>query len=244
MAKAITSDGCWAEPLGGCGGGISREHLVSKCVFPDQSIFVKGLDWCLDEPKEVRIETLTAKILCKDHNSALSELDSEAGRAFDTIRDFARTKMNREMMPYINWASKQLAVDSRKLERWCLKTLLNFSFGRNLIIGPGTHEPGTVPVELARVAFGLEEFAVGRGIYTAFRQGETFNLDDHFNYVAKAHEAHLVMGSFGLCGLRFYLNLFPTEGGALSRIEESDVFYRKTRFNQPIGNSLLRLSIT
>ena len=118
--------------------------------------------------------------------------------------------MTREEMPYINWASKHLTVDSRKLERWCLKTVLNFSFGRNLIIGPGTHEPGTVPVELARVAFGLEEFAVGRGIYTAFRQGETFNLDDHFNYVAKAHEAHLVMGSFGLCGLRFYLNLFPT----------------------------------
>jgi hypothetical protein len=243
MAKAITSGGCWAAPLGGCGGGISREHLVSKCVFPDQSIFVKGLDWCLGEPKEVRIETLTAKILCKDHNSALSELDSEAGSAFDTIRDFTRTKISREQMPYINWASKQLTVDSRKLERWCLKTLLNFSFGRNLIVGPGTHEPGTVPLELARVAFGLEEFAVGRGIYMAFRQGETFNLDDHFHYVAKAHKAHLVMGTFGLCGLRFYLNLFPAVGGALSRIEESDVFYRKTHFNQPIGNSLLRLSI-
>ena len=81
MAKATTNGECWAAPLGGCGGGISREHLVSKCVFPDQSIFVRGLDWCLDEPKEVRIETLTAKILCKDHNSALSELDSEVGRA-------------------------------------------------------------------------------------------------------------------------------------------------------------------
>ena len=88
MAKAITSGECWAAPLGGCGGGISREHLVSGCVFPDQSIFVKGLDWCLHDPKEVRIETLTSKILCKDHNSALSELDSAAGSAFDSIRDF------------------------------------------------------------------------------------------------------------------------------------------------------------
>jgi hypothetical protein len=127
MARAANSGGCWAAALGGCGSRISHEHLVSKCVFPDQSIFVKGLDWCLNEPKEVRIETLTAKILCKDHNSALSELDSWAGRAFNVIRDFARTKMNSEKMPYINWASKQLTVESRNLERWCLKTLLNCS---------------------------------------------------------------------------------------------------------------------
>ena len=135
-------EGCWAAPLRNCGGGISHEHLVSKSVFPDQSIFVKGLDWCLEEPKEVHIESLTAKILCRDHNSALSELDSEAGRAFNTIREFAQTKTERGKMPYINWAFKQQTIDSRKLERWCLKTLLNFSFGRNLVIGPGPQEPG------------------------------------------------------------------------------------------------------
>lgn len=237
-------DDCWAGSLGNCGGGISREHLVSQCVFPDQSIVVKGLDWCLNEPKELRIEALTAKILCKDHNSALSELDSEAGRAFDSIREFARSKTEREKTPYINWAFKQLTINSRKLERWCLKTLLNFSFGRNLIIGPGSHNPGSVPAELVRIAFGLEQFSNGRGIYTAYRQNETFKLDDHFNYIAKAHESHLVMGLFRLCGFRFYLNLFPTEGGPLTTIEDSNVFYRVTHFNQPIGNSLsLRLSI-
>src|ERR1035441_9295323 len=82
-------DGCWASSLGTCGGGISREHYVSQSVFPNQSIFVQGLDWCLDKPKEVRIESVTAKILCRDHNTALSELDSAAGQAFKAIRDFA-----------------------------------------------------------------------------------------------------------------------------------------------------------
>ena len=244
MGRTNGIEGCWAGPLGNCGGGISREHLVSECVFPGQSIFVRGLDWCLNEPKEVRIETLTAKILCKRHNSALSELDSEAGRAFDSIREFARTKTERGKMPYINWAFKQLTIDSRKLERWCLKSLLNFSFGRNLIIGPGSHQTGSVPAELARIAFGLEEFTDGRGIYIAYRQRETFNFDDHFNYIAKAHESHLVMGLFRLCGFRYYLNLFPTEGGPLSAVEDSNVFYRVTHFNQPIGKSLsVRLSI-
>jgi len=229
-------EGCWAAPLRNCGGGISHEHLVSKSVFPDQSIFVKGLDWCLEEPKEVRIESLTAKILCRDHNSALSELDSEAGRAFNTIREFAQTKTEREKMPYINWAFKQQTIDSRKLERWCLKTLLNFSFGRNLVIGPRPQEPGSVSADLVRIAFGLEEFTAGRGIYTAYRQNETFQFDDHFRYTAKAHEARLVMGLFRLSGFRFYLNLFHTEGGPLSMIEDSHVFYRVTHFNQPIGS--------
>jgi hypothetical protein len=243
MARPDGIGGCWAAPLGNCGGGISHEHYVSQCVFPGQSIFVQGLDWCLSEPREVRIETLTAKILCKDHNSALSELDSEAGHAFGAIREFARMKTEREKMPYINWAFKQFTIDSRKLERWCLKTLLNFSFGRDLIIGPGSHEPGSVSVEVVRVAFGLEEFTSGRGIYTAFKQNETFHFDDHFNYVAKAQDRHLVMGSFRLSGFRFYLNLFPVQD-RLTTIEDSHVFYRTTHFNQPIGVRLShRLSI-
>lgn len=174
----------------------------------------------------------------------MSELDSEAGRAFDSIREFARSKTEREKTPYINWAFKQLTIDSRNLERWCLKTLLNFSARRTLIIGPGSHSAGQVPAELVRIAFGLEEFASGRGIYTAYRQNETFSFDDHFNYIAKAHESHLIMGLFRLCGFRFYLHLFPTEGGPLKTIEDSNVFYRVTHFNQPVGSSLsLRLSI-
>ncbi len=243
MQSGSSLDGCWAAPLGNCGGGISHEHYVSKSVFPDQSIFVRGLDWCLNEPKEFRIETLTAKILCKDHNSALSEIDSEAGRAFNAIREFARTTTEREKMPYVNWALKQLSIDSRKLERWCLKTMLNFSFGRSLIIGPGSHQPGSIPAELVRVAFGLAEFTSGRGIYTAYKLNETFRFDDHFCYVAKAQESHLVMGSFRLCGFRFYLNLFPVQS-ALTAIEDSNVFYRTTHFNQSVGFRLShRLSI-
>jgi hypothetical protein len=52
---------CWAWSLGDCGGGISREHDVSQSVFPDQSIFVQGMDWCLDKAKEIR-KTLLVRI--------------------------------------------------------------------------------------------------------------------------------------------------------------------------------------
>jgi hypothetical protein len=220
-------NGCWAGSLGNCGGGISREHYVSECVFPNQSIFVQGLDWCLDRPKKLRIESLTAKILCRDHNSALSELDAVAGQAFESVRDYAVTTTNRAEMPYLNWAPKQFTVNGPRLERWCLKTLLNFSFNRELIIGPGSHNAGTVPSSLVRIAFGLEKFTDGLGLYTAFRQGETFNHEHHFGYTAKG--PNLAMGSFRLYGFRFYLNLLPVTNRYTS-IEDSQVFYRQTHF--------------
>ena len=114
-------------------------------------------------------------------------------------------------MPHLNWAPKELTIDGPKLERWCLKTLLNFSFNRQLIIGPGTHEPGTIPNELVRIVFGLEEFTHSRGLYTAFRDNETFDLQRGFGYTAKAQGQNLAMGNFRLYGFRFYLNLLPVE---------------------------------
>ena len=33
---------CWAASLGDCGGGISREHLVSQSFFPEGNITVQG----------------------------------------------------------------------------------------------------------------------------------------------------------------------------------------------------------
>lgn len=234
---------CWAAPLGNCGGGISHEHYISECVFPNQSIFVQGLDFCLKKPKELRSESLTAKILCKDHNSALSELDSSAGHAFKAMRDYADITAERDKTPYINWAPMQFTIDGPRLERWCLKTLLNFSFNRQLIIGPGNHEAGRVPTQLVKIAFGLEEFTSGRGLYTAFKQKETFNLDNHFMYTAKAQGANLAMGLFRLCGFRFYLNLVPV-ADRYTGIEDSQVFYRQTHFAHKLGNRFShRLSI-
>lgn len=241
--EPVRADGCWAHSLGNCGGGISREHCVSKCIFADQPIFVQGLDWCLSKPKEIRVESLTAKILCKDHNSALSELDTEAGSAFASMRDFAIMTTQRGKMPYINWAPKHFAIDGLKLERWCLKTLLNFSFNRQLIIGPGDHDPGTVPSSLVRIAFGLEKFTDGRGLYIAFRQNETFNLEHRFGYTAKAQGPTLAMGYFRLHGFRFYLNLLPIATRYVN-IEDSEVFYRKSHFVQRLGSRFShRLSI-
>lgn len=234
-------DGCWASCLNDCGGGISREHFFSECLFKGQSVFVQGFDWCMDKPKEIRIETLTGKILCKHHNERLSELDSSACAALETIKESDRMRHQRIQMPHINWAFKQFNIDGRKFERWFLKTLLNVNFGRQAIIGTGSEAPGVVPDHLVRIAFGLEQFLHGAGLYTAFRFNETFILDHHIHYTGKTREGHLLMGSFRFLGYRFYLNLISQQ---FTSIEDSSVFYRKTHFNQKIGDRLtLSLSI-
>lgn|ERR1035437_1147348 len=230
----LIMQGCWANCLEDCGGGISREHYVSECVFPSQSIFVRGLDFCLDIPKELRSESLTAKILCVDHNSRLGKtVDWVAGNAFGALRSFTALKNKRSELPQLNWAPQEFNIDARGLETWCLKTMLNFSFGRQTIIGPGSHNAGTVPDELVRIAFGLEEFTDGRGLYIAYRENETFTLEDRFHYTAKTRGSNLIMGYFALHGFRFYINLERT-ARKYDRIEDSDVFYREAHFVDPV----------
>ena len=70
---------CWAHELGDCRGGQSGEHHVSASLFPTTKVLlVKGFPWCMDEHKTVGLPSLTANILCRHHNSALSPFDEAA----------------------------------------------------------------------------------------------------------------------------------------------------------------------
>lgn len=223
-------EGCWANCLGDCGGGITREHYVSECVFPNRLIFVQGLDFCLDRPKELRTESLTAKILCADHNKRLGDMvDWVAGDAFEKIRSFTALRIQRGKFPGVNWAPTEFNIDARRLERWLLKTMINFSFGRQVIIGPGSGDAGAPPEDLVRIAFGLEQFGEGRGLYIAYRKDERFSLEDGFHYTAKVRGSNQLMAYFTLHSFRFYLNLQRTVPKH-TRIEGSNVFYREAHF--------------
>ena len=68
---------CWASSLGDCGGGISREHIISASQFDEETITLQCLPWC-KEPKTIGLASLVAKNLCRDHNTALSPVDEEA----------------------------------------------------------------------------------------------------------------------------------------------------------------------
>src|SRR5690348_11277537 len=89
---------CWAAPLGDCDQKISREHTVSRSLFESEQIMVQGFKWCLNEPKSIGLSNLVAKILCKRHNSGLSDLDSSALQAFNVFREAIRLNQVRGKM--------------------------------------------------------------------------------------------------------------------------------------------------
>jgi hypothetical protein len=222
---------CWAKTLGDCGGGISREHSISECVYPDQKVIVSGFDFCKDAPKEMHINSLTAKILCRDHNSRLGqEVDHVGGDLFKSVRAFTEHRNRQAEYPSVNWTQRHYKIDASRLERWFLKIMIGIGFSGSLTIGSGDLEAGVIPPKLVRIAFGLEQFSLGQGMYVAFRDKETFQLEDRFRYTAKAIEQNLRMGYFLIHGLRFYLNLQETNGRVYQSIEGSNVFYRQAHF--------------
>lgn len=222
---------CWAKSLGDCDGPLTGEHSISKCIYPDQMIYVQGFDFCKDAPKKLHILSLTQNNLCKGHNQRLgADVDHVGGRLFESIRKFVKRRNEQADFPSISWLQENYVIDARTLERWFLKIMMGIAFNSSLLIGSEGTQEGVIPSGLARAVFGLEELPIGQGLYIAHRNRETFNLEDRFHYTAKVIENRLLLGYFKIHGLRFYLNLEGTNGAVYRTIEDSNVFYRKTHF--------------
>jgi hypothetical protein len=214
---------CWAASLGDCEGKISREHLVSQALFPQGKITVQGLHWCRDEEKTVGLAALTGKILCRKHNSDLSELDSTVKRAFETLDSSLQLFQLRSKLKNRRWTIQAYTIDGALLERWFLKTLINLSHGGPWIIGEGAHSAGTPNDELVRIAFGRAAFREKAGLYTAAHDGEQVALRQGLSLSPKTVGNNLLAGMFSFCGYRFFLCLLP---GQLKEHQGSRLMYR------------------
>lgn len=194
---------CWAAPCGGCGEGPSREHLLSECLFPDGAVHVSGFDWCRGETKSIGINGLARQILCKTHNSALSETDSEAKKA---VAVFQRSKP-----PYATDPLGNNEVDGHKFERWLLKTAINLSYGGNLHIGAGMNEsiPGMPSPYLIDVALGRIQFIHQMGAHFLFPEKETQHHPGQIVTIPLLKDDLIGGFYFELRSQAVFLNLFP-----------------------------------
>jgi hypothetical protein len=213
---------------------MSREHTVSQCLFDDEAITVRGLPWCLDEAKTVGLSSLVRKILCKKHNSGLSELDSAALNAFNALREVVKIEQARRGRTARAWTIKRFVVDGPNLERWFLKTLINVAFKGQKIIGPGSHRAGTPSKELVEIVFGLRKFEDGAGLYVAGSAGQQMTLEDRVHFTGKTHGDNLVGATFAFRGQEFYLNLLPMR---FSLNGKSQLLYRNAKLRYKVRNS-------
>lgn len=204
---------CWAQCLGDCSGPMSREHIVSKCLY-GPNVKVKGLPWCKDEWSYRSIDNLTSKILCKDHNSRLSDVDDGARHTLDTIIDAFALWNSRSRIISRRWTVRHFATNMLLLERWCLKTLIN----TNLNLKPGWPIKGDSPEptdELVRIAFGMERFKRPKGLYVVGSEKpeqRTVNLaESEITIIIETANERLSGATFDMWGLTFMLSLHSEE---------------------------------
>ncbi len=203
---------CWAASLGDCGGGISREHLVSQSFFPEGSITVHGLHWCLGAPKTVSLASLTGHILCRTHNSRLSDLDTGIAATLRTLEASIDLYEARKRLLRRHWTIKRFRINGILLERWFLKTFINFAVVDNKwIIGEGTHPGGKPSNELVQVVFGIKKFQAKLGLHYAFFLGEEVSHRRGLKLTPKSIGSNLLAGLFSFCGYRFFINLQSEE---------------------------------
>ena len=204
---------CWANCLGDCDGGMSREHIVSKCLY-GENVKVKGFPWCKDEWAYRSIDNVTSKVLCRRHNSALSPLDDAACDTLETIGQAFDLWHVRSKYLSRSWTVSHFRTNMLLLERWCLKTLINV----NLNLKPGWPIDGDSPTptdELVGIAFGKEKFKPPMGLYVWVSdepEQSTVNLmEGEITVQTETSNNRLSGASFDMWGMKFLLNLHPEE---------------------------------
>ena len=198
---------CWANRLGNCGGGNSKEHIISRGIFSGPAVRVYGLPWCKGE-KEIGIDSLTGKMLCITHNNALSHIDDEGIRAFKIFQEMSRlTEVRKKMRPR-PWHIAKYRLDGSKVERWFLKTLINLCYpGQNHVSGLSFGH-GDLFEQLVRIAFGLDSFSGRAGLCSAVSIGQQIDSTDRVEFVPLLDLTKCVAGGlFSFRGFRFLLFL-------------------------------------
>jgi hypothetical protein len=82
LGSSLRNDRCYAAPLGGCSPKLSGEHFLSGSLLRkltkegEQLVVSRFPKQAPGESRTTSAENLKAKVLCKEHNSKLSEYDA------------------------------------------------------------------------------------------------------------------------------------------------------------------------
>jgi hypothetical protein len=167
---------CWARQIGGCGGGISREHIISDAIlayFTD--LTVVGYPWCRTEPKHIGPASLVAKDLCRSHNGQLSVTDSAAAIAFRVLGE----QMDIAMPAY----AAPVVINGFHLERWFLKTGINIALQEAAAsTWPCPLGDARVPLALVQYAFGVHPRESPLGLYWRGHEGQKLRSEDRIDF--------------------------------------------------------------
>ncbi len=160
---------CWAAVLGNCSPDMSSEHPVAANQFDTPTIVMSGYSWCV-EPKEVGLSRAGGRILCRQHNADLSELDA-AALDFKQALDWAIAK------PEWDWRYKWI-VDGNRLERYFFKATIGSIYRSDPTPSAGLFGADGLPTpHIVRAIYGIEPFERAEGIGMVHQVGNSFRTD-------------------------------------------------------------------
>jgi hypothetical protein len=171
--------GCYLSTTGNCSHASSGEHYISRSLLTEigDTVSVGGFPWSgptLETQRIVGMNSLTANILCKRHNSSLSALDCHAGKFMRILKAINHDLDNNSSnIPH----DMNYLMSGEILERWMLKVLLGMFFSKNAV-GPDGPVIETFPMDMDRVIRALYEASWDDkcGLYIAALTGEQINL--------------------------------------------------------------------
>ncbi len=171
---------------------------------------MKGLEWCPDESITIGLPNLTRNILCEGHNSGLSDLDAAALQTFESFEQaFKLQEFRQQYPPKTKWSLQTFRVDGLLLERWFLKTLINITFGKQRIIGPGEREPGRPSLEHIQAVFGQRDFGENEGLHVSVHVGYQAQLRQGLSFTSLLDGDNIMAARFKFASLQFLLSLYP-----------------------------------
>lgn len=145
-----------------CDEKISREHFISDSIMrtfvPEGRVAVSGHKWQPPrEMKTVSTASLTAKILCRRHNSALAPLD-------DALGSLAQALKETTLAPDSQGRHQLRLFCGEDLEQGLLKVLSG-------LLASGTVRPPPISPELVPLLLGTRRWPQNWGLYVGAEYG-------------------------------------------------------------------------
>jgi hypothetical protein len=237
--------GCYLMGTMDCSADLSAEHYISKSVLQaiGATVGVSGVPWLPHRmEKEIGINSLTAKILCSRHNSALSPLDSAAGTFFEKLQAIEVDLQQRSLSRKHSF----VLMSGEALELWMLKLACGLFYSKNAAEdGARLIDQHKVNEEFVQEALLLGRWRDGCGLYLRPPQG--FRIPDpHTISMAPliALDGDRLVGSaLALTGLEFEL-IFNPIGASGQDLSQAGWIHRPSELRFEIGTRVHSIALT
>jgi len=194
---------CYARALRDCGTKTSGEHFISNSILGlydgAGELTVEGFPWLITgEQRRIQRATLTAKVLCTRHNSALSSLDSTAVRFFGFL-------IGKDEGTYQNI----LLINGKEIKRWMLKTLCGVVASGNVVHNYGRIRGWEPPRQWLDILFDAKQIPEGCGLHYIIGKYRYADKRIEINTVRNTTTGEIVALTFVVSGFPFLFAMEP-----------------------------------